>query len=61
MRIFVKTLTGKSKRSPASAIGVQKTKNVHVSIATKKPFSKPYFHETNMKYPIKSSKTIKNL
>lgn len=44
--------TGKSIRNPASAIGVQSTKNDRVRAVTKKLFSTQYFFTIKRKYPI---------
>ncbi len=49
MRILVISLTGKSSKNPASAIGVQKTKNDQVRMVAERPSFSPYLKARNIK------------
>ncbi len=56
----VLNLIGKSNSIPASAIGVQKTKKLHVNSVMLIPCSIPYFNVMNMKYKKNIVITAKN-
>ena len=49
MRMHINILSGKSSKNPASAIGVQNTKNDQVNSPTNNPLSSPYFMDTKLK------------